>query len=113
MCLSVYSFPANVSIIVPLPRPCVGHCTLVLPMYSQLYPFPAQAVCGVDTLRRKQVDSTLVLSSFFFVSMDFSSIPSLDLLGRRGGGGTEGRFSRDPLPVFFSAGGTYEHFWRW
>ena len=39
----------------------------------------------------------------------FSSVPSLDRLNRRNG--HEGRFSRDPLPVF-SAGGPCEQFWH-
>ena len=42
----------------------------------------------------------------------FSSFQSLDCLGRRaGGGGGEGRFSRDPLPDF-SAGDHCEQFWH-
>ena len=42
----------------------------------------------------------------------FSSVQSLDRFGGRGGGrGLEGRFSRDPLPVF-SADGPCEQFWR-
>ena len=47
--------------------------------------------------------------------VQFTSVQYLDRLGRRvggwvvgeGGGGHEGRFSRDPLPVF-SAGGACE-----
>ena len=41
----------------------------------------------------------------------FTSVQSLDRLGRQGGGGGvhDGRFGRDPLPVF-SAGGPCEQF---
>ena len=43
-------------------------------------------------------------------SDQFSSDQSLDRLGRRAG--DEGRFSRDPLPAFFSFGDHCEQFWR-
>ena len=43
------------------------------------------------------------------ISVRFS--PLTNWVGGGGGGATRGRFSRDPVPVCFSAAGHCEHFW--
>ena len=45
------------------------------------------------------------------ITVQFSSVRFLDRSDRRGGGGHEGRFSRDDLPVF-SAEGPCEQLWH-
>ena len=53
--------------------------------------------------------NTILLRRDLIVKVVFSSVQSLDR--QRSSGGHEGRFNRDPPPVF-SAGGPFEQIWH-